>query len=465
MLTKIGERFTDLFKKNMPDSFVFAIILTFLVAIISKLSLDASFIQIIDSWYKGFWMLLEFGMQMVLLIVTGYTIAISPFMKNQIDKLTKIINTPNQVYLLVSIFGISVSIISWGWIVIAAVLGRELALRVKGVHYPYLIACTYFANGAWVTGLSSSIPLLLNTENNYLIKSEILETIIPTTITLTSPLNLSLMLVYIIFGPILLFILRPKKNYGSEIKDLLENKKIQEDISIKKEADKLRLPFFAISDKLNNNFILVLIIFFMGLSYIIRHFYLNGFDLNLNIMIFIFLILGLFLHKTPIRYGIAMRKTSSNVSSILFQFPFYAGIMGIMIHTGLGEELALFISETATINTYPFFSFVTGGIVNFAIPSGGGEFAVIGPSILEAVKTIGQGLNDQEIIKMLSRASLSIAYGETLTNLLQPFYLMLILPVMGAGINIQARDVMGFLVIPFLLFFVIMSLLITFVPI
>ena len=197
MLTKIGERFTDLFKKNMPDSFVFAIILTFLVAIISKLSLDASFIQIIDSWYKGFWMLLEFGMQMVLLIVTGYTIAISPFMKNQIDKLTKIINTPNQVYLLVSIFGISVSIISWGWIVIAAVLGRELALRVKGVHYPYLIACTYFANGAWVTGLSSSIPLLLNTENNYLIKTEILETIIPTTITLTSPLNLSLMLVYI----------------------------------------------------------------------------------------------------------------------------------------------------------------------------------------------------------------------------------------------------------------------------
>lgn len=465
MLTKIGERFTDLFKKNMPDSFVFAIILTFLVAIISKLSLDASFIQIIDSWYKGFWMLLEFGMQMVLLIVTGYTIAISPFMKNQIDKLTKIINTPNQVYLLVSIFGISVSIISWGWIVIAAVLGRELALRVKGVHYPYLIACTYFANGAWVTGLSSSIPLLLNTENNYLIKSEILETIIPTTITLTTPLNLSLMLVYIIFGPILLFILRPKKNYGSEIKDLLENKKIQEDISIKKEADKLRLPFFAISDKLNNNFILVLIISFMGLSYIIRHFYLNGFDLNLNIMIFIFLILGLFLHKTPIRYGIAMRKTSSNVSSILFQFPFYAGIMGIMIHTGLGEELAIFISETATINTYAFFSFVIGGIVNFAIPSGGGEFAVIGPSILEAVKTIGQGLNDQEIIKMLSRASLSIAYGETLTNLLQPFYLMLILPVMGAGINIQARDVMGFLVIPFLSFFVIMSLLITFVPI
>jgi short-chain fatty acids transporter len=203
----------------------------------------------------------------------------------------------------------------------------------------------------------------------------------------------------------------------------------------------------------------------MGLSYIIRHFYLNGFDLNLNIMIFIFLILGLFLHKTPIRYGIAMRKTSSNVSSILFQFPFYAGIMGIMIHTGLGEELALFISETATINTYAFFSFLIGGIVNFAIPSGGGEFAVIGPSILEAVKTIGQGLNDQEIIKMLSRASLSIAYGETLTNLLQPFYLMLILPVMGAGINIQARDVMGFLVIPFLSFFVIMSLLITFVPI
>ena len=135
-----------------------------------------------------------------------------------------------------------------------------------------------------------------------------------------------------------------------------------------------------------------------------------------------------------------------------------------MIHTGLGEALAMQLATIADIHTYPFFSFLLGGIVNFAIPSGGGEFAVIGPSILEAVKVIGSGLPNGQLIEMLSRASLAVAYGESLTNLLQPFYLLLVLPIMGAGIKIQARDVMGYLVIPFLLFFSIQVLLITFMP-
>ena len=111
------------------------------------------------------------------------------------------------------------------------------------------------------------------------------------------------------------------------------------------------------------------------------------------------------------------------------------------------------------------FAFLIGGIVNFAIPSGGGEFAVIGPSIIEAVKVIGNELPSEEILTMISRASLSVAYGESLTNLLQPFYLLLIIPIMGVGTKIQARDVMGFLVIPFLLFFIIQSLLVTYMPI
>ena len=170
------------------------------------------------------------------------------------------------------------------------------------------------------------------------------------------------------------------------------------------------------------------------------------------------------MHKSPLRFSIAMRRSSSNVSSILFQFPFYAGIMGIMIYTGLGESLSQALVSVSSLKTFPFFSFVLGGIVNFAIPSGGGEFAVIGPSVLEAVKTIGSGYTPDEIISMISRASLSIAYGETLTNLLQPFYLLLILPIMGSGTNLQARDIMGYLVIPFIVFFIIYSIIITYVP-
>lgn len=464
MLTRLGEKFTDFFRKNMPDAFVFALLLTLVIGIVAALGVQASPILIIESWYKGFWMLLEFGMQMVLLIVTGYTIALSPFIKKQIDRLTTVIKTPIQVYYFVTLFGVLVSMVSWGWVVIAAVLGRELAQRVKGVNYPFLIACAYFSNNSWVTGLSSSIPLLLNTDGNYLIESGVLEATIPTTTTLGSPLNISIILLYTIFAPLLVVLLRPKNATNATFKDLLTDTHSTDEISIEDEAESLRLPIRNLSDRLNNNFPLIVIIFLMGLFYTVSHFTQRGFDLNLNIMNFIFLILGLLLHKTPLRYSIAMRRTSSNVSSILFQFPFYAGIMGIMIHTGLGEALAMQLATIADIHTYPFFSFLLGGIVNFAIPSGGGEFAVIGPSILEAVNVIGSGLPNGQLIEMLSRASLAVAYGESLTNLLQPFYLLLVLPIMGAGIKIQARDVMGYLVIPFLLFFSIQVLLITFMP-
>ena len=460
---ELGQKFTDLFKKYMPDSFVFALILTLLIAFIALFWLNTPPIKIIQSWYDGFWLLLEFGMQMTLLIVTGYSIALSPLIKKGIDALTRFIKTPLQVYFFVVLIGVFLSMISWGWIVIAAVLARELALRIKGVHYPYLVACVYFSNNAWVTGLSSSIPLLLNTKNNYLIETGAISQTIPTFYTLGSNLNLCMALLYLVLTPLLMILLMPKKKI-MDLSTMIESDKINKEYNIKEEALSLKLPYKALSDQLNNSYFLQIIIALMGLTYIAFHFITKGFDLNLNLMIFIFVILGLGLHKTPMRYSISIKRASNNISGILFQFPFYAGIMGIMTFTGLGKSLAGLISSLATIDTYPFFAFVIGGAVNFAIPSGGGEFAIIGPSIIEAVKEIGINASDSELIAMTARASLSIAYGESLTNLLQPFYLLLILPIMGAGIKIQARDVMGYLVIPFIIYFIIQSLMVVLMP-
>ena len=466
MNSKLGEKFTFFFKKNMPDAFVFALVLTLIVAVSAVFIVNVNFFEILDAWYEGFWLLLEFGMQMVLLIVTGYTIALSPYFLKQINLLCKYIKNPIQVYFVVTMFGFLVSMISWGWIVAAAALGRSLSDRIKGVNYPFLIACTYFSNNSWVTGLSSSIPLLLNTKDNYLIKAGIIENTISTSETLGSYLNGLVILSYLILGILTMILIRPKSSEGKELNDyLISSDSSKNEKTIAEEAQSQELPFKSISDKMNNSFILIMIIYLLGVVYTIRYFSLNGFDLNLNIMIFIFLMLGLVMHRSPLRFSIAMRRSSSNVSSILFQFPFYAGIMGIMIHTGLGEFLSQGIVSVSSLKTYPYFSFLLGGIVNFAIPSGGGEFAVIGPSVLEAVKTIGSGFPPEEIISMVSPASLAIAYGETLTNLLQPFYLLLVLPIMGAGTNLQARDIMGYLVIPFLVFFIVYSILITYVPI
>jgi short-chain fatty acids transporter len=464
MFEKLGELFSNLFLKFMPNAFVFAILLTLTTALGSFFWLDASILEIIKSWYNGFFDLMEFAMQIVLIIITGFSIALSPLIKRGIDSLSRHLKTPAQVYVLVVFIGMLLSLISFGWLIITCVLARELAMRVKGVHYPYLIACVYFSFNSWVFGLSSSIPLLLNTEKNFLIETGILTGVIPTSLTLQSSLNLVMIIFIVIGAPIVMYILRPKSSKNKELNDLkIPGEKI-ENSTIKEEASTLNLPFKTLSDTLNNSIILQVIIVSMGLTYIIFHFSTKGLDLNFNIMIFIFVIIGMLLHKTPSRYVISMKRSSSNISGVLFQYPFYAGIMGIMLYTGLGDELGQLMASVATLDTYPLFAYLTGGIVNFAIPSAGGEFAVIGPSLINAVRELGAGLPESEVTAMISRASLSAAYGESLSNMLQPFFLLIIFPIMGKGIKLQARDVMGYLVLPFIIFFIIQSLLVVYWP-
>ena len=464
MIHKLGILFSNVYLKYMPNAFVFAILLTLITGFGSYIWLEASLFEIIKSWYHGFFDLISFAMQIVLIIITGFSIALSPAVKKGIDALSKYIKTPTQVYFLVVFIGMILSLISFGWLVITSVLARELALRVKGINYPFLIACVYFSFNSWVLGLSSSIPLLLNSENNFLIENGVLTDIIPTSFTLQSSLNIAMIFLLVIVAPFIMFLLRPKSSENRELKDLLVSNESKNKQTIKEEAASLNLPYRTLSDSLNNSVILQMIVVLMGLSYIIFHFSTKGLDLNFNIMIFIFLIIGMLLHKTPARYVISMKRSSSNISGILFQYPFYAGIMGIMIYTGLGDRLGEVMASIATLDTYPFFAYLIGGIVNFAIPSAGGEFAVIGPSLINAITEIGVGLPQEKITAMIARASLSVAYGESLSNMLQPFYLLIVMPIMGKGVKLQARDIMGYLVIPFLIFFIIQSLLIVYWP-
>ena len=463
MLTKLGQKFTDAFTKYMPSAYVFALLLTLITGVIALILTDSKPIEILEGWYNGFWNLLSFGMQIALIIITAYCIAQSTTVKHAIDRLTLVIKSPTQVYLVVIALGALLSFISFGMVVITAILARELALRIKGIHYPFLVACVYFSFNGWVCGLSSSIALLLNTDNNFLIESGILNDTISTSYSLGSTLNLAMIILFVFIAPLLIYILIPKSIKGKELKDLLTDKET-EDISVKDEALSHKLPFKTVSDALNNAGWLQITVALLGVCYIVYHFTENGFDLNFNIMIFIFLMLGLLLHITPMRYSIAMKRASSNISGVLFQYPFYAGIMGIMMASGLGVLISDALVAIATPKSYAFISYLTGGIINFAIPSAGGEFAVIGPSIINMVQELSYNLSQTEITAMTARASMSVAYGESLSNLLQPFFLLIVFPIMGKDIKIQARDVVGYLFIPFVVLFAIQALMVTYIP-
>ncbi|MBN2539294.1 MAG: short-chain fatty acid transporter, partial [Deltaproteobacteria bacterium] len=157
MLATTGRFFADKFRRLLPDSFLFAILLTFLAAILAFVFVNAKPFGIVQAWYKGFWSLLAFAMQMVLILVTGYALAISPPISKFLDWLATKVKSPVAVYATVGIVGCICSMISWGWIVLTAVLARELALRVKKVDYRLLCGCVYASFLPWEGGLSSSV--------------------------------------------------------------------------------------------------------------------------------------------------------------------------------------------------------------------------------------------------------------------------------------------------------------------
>lgn len=463
MLRSAGLVLAQRLQRWIPEPFVFAIVLTILVALLALTLTDAGINQVVDDWYRGFWILLEFGMQMVLMLTTGYAIALSPAVSRVIDKLSRLARSPGAVYFLVMVVGGLFGLVSWGWAVLTAVFARELAKRVEGVDYAYLVAVVYLAGQPWVGGLSSSIPLLLNTDGNFLIETGILQNTIPVAQTLGSTLNWAYLAAYFGTLPLLVMLLRPHAHTAQSMEALGEaDEPVQ--LSVREEAQNSALTGTAPSDRMNNAVPLQLIMSLAALWYVTRHFANRGFDLDLNVMIFIFIAAGMLVHVTPMRYVIAMKRACSNVSGIIFQYPFYAGIMGIMMFTGLGVLISDWMASFATLQTLPFIAQLSGGLVNFAIPSAGGEWAVIGPAFTQAAVNMAAGMSPAEVEAYVSRIAMSVAYGETSTNLLQPFFLLVILPIMGAGVRIQARDVMGYLVIPFIYVTIMTALLVTFVP-
>jgi len=307
MLTNASNFFADRMKRYLPDPFVFAIILTLALAALALVEVDdITPVDVLHSWYKGFWELLEFGMQIVLMLVSGYAVAISPPVAKRIDGIARRITSPTMVYASVVFIGCLFALVSWSWLVLTAVLARELATRVKRVDYPFLTACVYLSGTTWVFGLSSTIPLVLNTEGNFLMEEGILATTIPISSTLGSNLNLILLSFVVIASPVLMTWLRPQGKRIVEIKDLRDNLRgspaTNSTKSVAQEAAELTLPNHAISDTLNNSIMLQLAISLMGVSYIAWHFFTNGpGSIDLEIMIFIFVMLGMIFHQTPLR--------------------------------------------------------------------------------------------------------------------------------------------------------------------
>ncbi|MGD9228978.1 MAG: TIGR00366 family protein, partial [Desulfobacterales bacterium] len=189
----------------------------------------------------------------------------------------------------------------------------------------------------------------------------------------------------------------------------------------------------------------------MGLIIIVWYFATKGFKLNLNIVNFTFMIVGILLHRTPINYVRAIAEGTRGCAGIILQFPFYAGIMGMMKYSGLIVVIAGWFVAISNQFTYPLFTFISASLVNIFVPSGGGQWAVQGPVVVEAAKTIGVSY---------SKTVMALAYGDQWTNLFQPFWALALLGLTG----LKARQIMGYCMAVMLIGLVFFILALVFLP-
>ena len=437
---------TMVMQKFLPDAYIFAVILTIIVFVASMIFTKQGFIGLVGHWGKGVWKLLEFSMQMVLVLVTGHVLALSPPFKKLLDHLSNIPKTPAQGIALVSIISYTACILNWGFgLIIGAIYAKEIARKVKGIDYRLLIASAYSGFVLWHAGFSGSVPLTI-AGNNLSATGGALTEAVPVSQTLFSPYNIFIVVGMWILLPIINVLMHPKHE---EDVFVIDPNLLKEEVGVKK-VSKEEFKNMTPAEKLENGFFINYILAILGFAYIVYYFATSGkFDLNLNIVNLIFLMLGVLLHRTPRSLIDAFGEAAKGASGIILQFPLYAGIMGMMTGVNadglsLAHVISNFFVHVSTVKTFPLFTFLSAGIVNLFVPSGGGQWVVQGPIMMPAGLEIGVDP---------AKTAMCIAYGDSWTNMVQPFWA---LPALGLA-KLGARDIMGYTLITLIVVGIVVS--------
>lgn len=435
MFQKIIKACVRMVQRYLPEPFIFAILLTVTAFAIAIPVCKQTPLEVVEHWGNGIWSLLAFSMQMSLVLVCGSTLAASPIIKKGISKLASLPSSPASAIAYVTLISSVACWINWGFgLIVGVIFAKEVAKKVKGVDYRLLIASAYSGFVVWHAGLSGSIPLTMATPGDALVSATngILTSPVSLASTIFDVHNLIIVVLCIVALTLTNTLMHPK---GDSIVCIDPALLIETENEAKPE---IKTP----SEKMENSRVLAIIISLFGLTYLVYKLFFKGGSLDLNSVIMLFLFLGIILHGTPISYVRAFGKAATGAAGILLQFPFYAGIMGIITGVGqsgicLGTVIANGCISISTPTTYPLLTFLCAAILNLFVPSGGGHWAIQAPIMFAAGANLGvdHGLT-----------GIAIAWGDAWTNLIQPFWA---LPALAIA-KLNAKDIMGFCIIDLL---------------
>jgi short-chain fatty acids transporter len=413
--------FDNVMRRWLPDPLVLAIAFTVIMFVLGLALTDSTPIQMVAYWGDGFWRLLELAMQFVLVLCTGFILAISPVFKKVLGSLARLSTTPGSAIINVTLVALGASWINWAFgLVIGALYAKEMVRHVPTVNFRLLIASAYSGFLIWHGGLGGSIPLLINTPGHF---AEPTMGLIPTSQTIFSAYNIVIVIALVIIIPLVNRLMmgahgNEQEELPPSVTDAVEEPPAKTDLT----------P----AERIENSMVISMVIGALGLAYLVYYFATKGFNLNINIVNFVFLTLAILFSGTPRRFLDGLQVAVKGVGGIVVQFPFYAGIMGMMAGSGLVAIISGWFVAISSETTLPLFTFLSAGFVNIFIPSGGGQWAVQGPVMIQAAQELGVDL---------PRIAMAVAWGDAWTNMIQPFWALPALAIAG----LKARDIMGYL--------------------
>jgi short-chain fatty acids transporter len=448
MFARMTNVFVRYAQRYVPDPYLFAVILTLVVAVgVAVVVPGTTFNDLVKVWYGGVWgekNIFVFALQMTLILVCGNTLAQTPVLKRGLDWMAGQPKNQVQAAILVFVAAAVTSFLNWGLgLVVGAMLAKQITKRLDGVDFGYLVAAAYMGFITWASGFSSSI-ILANADPksalNWIFK--LTKQTVPVSLTLGSAYNLVPVILTVIAISVALKYMAPTHITA------VDRKKLEDPETSGDERVETKERTFA--TRLEEAWILNVVVAAAGLYYFV--FIAKG-KLTIDSVIMLFTAAGLLLHWTPIRFITAFKESAKASGPLLLQFPLYGGIMALITYTpdpkavhSLAEWLAHSFVAGATKTTLPFLNFLASIVITLFVPSGGGHWAVQAPVSIEAARLLGDTSP-----WYLGKISMSVAFGEQVGNMIQPFWALPILAIARLGI----RDIMGYCVMALLIGFVL----------
>tara|TARA_X000001036_G_scaffold270493_1_gene251158 strand:+ start:1270 stop:2448 length:1179 start_codon:yes stop_codon:yes gene_type:complete len=374
---------------------------------------------------------------MILILVLGNILVLSSPVSRLILVIAKKANSTEKAVIIVSVSVMLVAFFNWGLgLIFGAILARKIGdysveNNIK-LNYPLVGAAGYVGLMIWHSGISGSAPIkvaednhlssLMSSRNDSYLYSD-LPTSLNFDLTVLSSANLITFLVLLILVPLTFYFL--SKNSSSQNTVLTNENIMNNDVQ-----DEIRTNNLESSRIFSILFgVILLIAFFYQYSEDLINFKITPNSLN-----FFMLGLSILLHSNFKSFLNALRKSINGASGILIQFPLYFGIMGIMKESGLIVYVSDFFISISNEFTLPIFTFFSAAIINVFVPSGGGQWVIQGPVVIAAAT---------ELNVPIQKVVMALAYGDQLTNMLQPFWALPLLAIT----KLKAKEILPYTLI------------------